>query len=77
LAPGKEVRLKYAYYVTCKEVIKDNNGEIIEIICNYDPESKGGDTSDGRKVKGTIQWVDAETAIPDKKSIIRSIIFCP
>jgi glutaminyl-tRNA synthetase len=66
LAPGKEVRLKYAYYVTCKEVIKDNNGEITEIICNYDPDSRGGDTSDGRKVKGTIQWVDAETAIPTK-----------
>ena len=64
LAPGKEVRLKYAYYVTCKDVVKDDDGEVIEIICNYDPESKGGNTEDGRKVKGTIQWVDAKTSVP-------------
>ena len=64
LAPGKEVRLKYAYYITCKDVVKDDNGEVIEIICNYDPESKGGNTEDGRKVKGTIQWVDAKTSVP-------------
>ena len=64
LAPGREVRLKYAYYVTCKDVVKDDNGEVIEIICNYDPESKGGNTEDGRKVKGTIQWVDAKTSVP-------------
>ena len=57
LAPGKEVRLKYAYYVTCKEVIKDENGEIIEVVCTYDPETRGGDSPDGRRVKGTIQWV--------------------
>ena len=64
LAPGREVRLKYAFYVTCKDVVKDDNGEVIEIICNYDPESKGGNTEDGRKVKGTIQWVDAKTSVP-------------
>ena len=64
LAPGKEVRLKYAYYVTCKEVIKSEDGEICEVICTYDPESRGGDSPDGRKVKGTIQWVDAQKAIP-------------
>lgn len=63
LSPGKEVRLKYAYYVTCKDVIKDEHGEIKELICTYDPESRGGDSPDGRKVKGTIQWVDAATAI--------------
>ena len=77
LAPGKEVRLKYAYYVTCKEVIKDNNGEITEIICNYDPDSKGGDTSDGRKVKGTIQWVDAKTAIPTKVRLYDRLFSVP
>ncbi len=66
LAPGKEVRLKYAYYVTCKEVVKNDAGEITEVICRYDPESRGGDSADGRKVKGTIQWVDAKTAIPTK-----------
>ena len=64
LAPGKEVRLKYAYYVTCKEIIKNEDGEICEVICTYDPESRGGDSPDGRKVKGTIQWVDAQKAIP-------------
>ena len=55
--------LKYAYYVTCKEVIKDEDGEITELICEYDPESRGGGTPDERKVKGTIQWVDSTTAI--------------
>jgi len=62
MSPGREVRLKYAYYVTCTEVIKDADGKITELICEYDPESRGGDTPDGRKVKGTIQWIDASTA---------------
>ena len=66
LAPGKEVRLKYAYYVTCEEFIKNDSGEVTEVICSYDPETKGGDSADGRKVKGTIQWVDAKTSIPTK-----------
>ena len=63
MAIGKEVRLKYAYYVTCREVIKDREGVITEIICEYDPESRGGGTADERKVKGTIQWVDSTSAI--------------
>ena len=62
MSPGKEVRLKYAYYITCTEVIKDPDGKITELICEYDPESRGGDSPDGRKVKGTIQWVEASTA---------------
>lgn len=62
LAPGREVRLRFAYYITCKEVIKDENGEIMELICTYDPESRGGTTPDGRKVKGTIHWVSAAHA---------------
>ena len=66
LTPGKEVRLKYAYYITCKEVVKDENGEVCELICTYDPESRGGDSPDGRKVKGTIQWVDARSAVACK-----------
>jgi glutaminyl-tRNA synthetase len=69
LAPGKEVRLKYAYYITCKEVVKDENGEVGELICTYDPESRGGDSPDGRKVKGTIQWVDAGAAIACKVNL--------
>jgi len=64
MSPGREVRLKYAYYVTCTEVFKDEEGNITELICEYDPESRGGGTADGRKVKGTIQWVDAPTALP-------------
>jgi len=64
LAPGKEVRLKHAYYITCKEVIKDSAGNITELICTYDPESRGGGTPDGRKVKGTIHWVSAANHVP-------------
>jgi glutaminyl-tRNA synthetase len=64
LAPGKEVRLKHAYYITCKEVIKDAEGNVTELICTYDPESRGGGTPDGRKVKGTIHWVSAKYNTP-------------
>lgn len=60
--PGGEVRLKHAYYVTCKEVVKDEMGNVIQLICTYDPNSKGGWTNDGRKVKGTSHWVSAEQA---------------
>ena len=63
LAPGREVRLKYAYYVKCVDVIKDSNGEIKEVHCTYDPATKGGWSADGRKVKGTIHWVSAKHAI--------------
>jgi len=62
-APGKEVRLKHAYYVTCNEVIKDENGEVIELKCTYDPETRGGWSADGRKVKGALHWVSADHAI--------------
>ncbi len=64
LAPGREVRLKFAYYVTCHEAVRDASGEITELRCTYDPESRGGDTPDGRKVKGTIHWVSATHAVP-------------
>jgi glutaminyl-tRNA synthetase len=63
LAPGREVRLRYAYFVTCTEVIKNQAGEITELRCTYDPETKGGNAVDGRKVKGTIHWVSAAHAI--------------
>ncbi len=63
LAPGKEVRLKHAYYITCTEVIKDDSGEVVELKCTYDPDSRGGWTDDGRKVKGTLHWVSVEHAI--------------
>ena len=64
LAPGKEVRLRYACLVTCNEVIKDENGEVLELRCTWDPESRGGNAPDGRKVRGTIHWVSAQHAIP-------------
>lgn len=63
LSIGREVRLRYAYYITCTDFVKDENGEVIELICQYDPETKGGSSPDGRKVKGTIHWVSAEHAI--------------
>ncbi|MDA3904643.1 MAG: glutamine--tRNA ligase/YqeY domain fusion protein [Bacteroidales bacterium] len=63
LAPGREVRLRYAYFIKCEEVIKDDSGNIIELICTYDPLSKGGKSPDGRKVKGTLHWVDANNNI--------------
>ncbi|MBN1651103.1 MAG: glutamine--tRNA ligase/YqeY domain fusion protein [Bacteroidales bacterium] len=59
LAPGREVRLRYAYFITCEDIIKDQAGNITELICTYDPLSKGGKSPDGRKVKGTLHWVDA------------------
>jgi glutaminyl-tRNA synthetase len=63
LTPGREVRLRYAYFVTCNNVIKDNDGEITELHCTYDPASRGGNSPDGRKVKATIHWVSAAHAV--------------
>ncbi len=64
LAPGREVRLRYAYLVTCREVVKDAAGEIVELRCTYDPDSRGGTAPDGRRVKGTLHWVSAQHALP-------------
>ncbi len=63
LAPGREVRLRWAYFITCTDVIKDDAGEIVELRCTYDPATKGGDAPDGRKVKGTLHWVSATDAV--------------
>jgi len=63
LAPGREVRLRYAYFIKCEEVIKDENGAIAEVRCTYDPATRGGDAPDGRKVKATLHWVSAGHAI--------------
>jgi glutaminyl-tRNA synthetase len=62
LAPGREVRLRYAYFIKCEEVIKDDQGNIVELRCSYDPKTKGGNAPDGRKVKGTLHWVSAKDA---------------
>jgi glutaminyl-tRNA synthetase len=64
LAPGREVRLKHAYYVTCVDVVKDEQtGEVVELHCTYDPETRGGWSDDGRKVRGTLHWVSADHAL--------------
>ncbi|MHC4930065.1 MAG: glutamine--tRNA ligase/YqeY domain fusion protein [Planctomycetota bacterium] len=63
LAPGREVRLRYAFFITCNEVIKDDAGNITELHCTYDPQTRGGDAPDGRKVKATLHWVSAEHAV--------------
>ena len=62
LAPGREVRLRYAYFIKCEEVIKDDKGNIVELKCSYDPQTHGGDAPDGRKVKATLHWVSAKHA---------------
>ena len=63
LAPGREVRLRYAYFVTCREVVKDDSGAVVELRCTYDPETRGGNAPDGRKVKATLHWVSAAHAL--------------
>jgi glutaminyl-tRNA synthetase len=63
LVPGGQVRLRYAYVINCDEVVKDDAGNVVELRCTYDPETRGGSTPDGRRVKGTIQWVAADTAL--------------
>jgi glutaminyl-tRNA synthetase len=64
LSPGKEVRLRYAYFITCREVVKDAAGEVIELRCTYDPATRGGNAPDGRKVQATLHWVSATDAKP-------------
>jgi len=64
LAPGREVRLRYAYYITCQEVIKDKAGKVVELHCTYDPATRGGTSPDRRKVKGTLHWVSASKGLP-------------
>jgi glutaminyl-tRNA synthetase len=64
LSPGREVRLRYAYFITCREVVKDAAGEPVELICTYDPATRGGNAPDGRKVQATLHWVSAADAVP-------------
>ncbi|HEY1748412.1 MAG TPA: glutamine--tRNA ligase/YqeY domain fusion protein [Xanthobacteraceae bacterium] len=64
LAPGREVRLRYAYFITCREIVKNSAGEIVELRCTYDPETRGGNAPDDRKVKATLHWVSALAAVP-------------
>ena len=64
LAPGKEVRLRYGYFIKCEEVVTDAAGNVIELKCSFDPATRGGSAPDGRKVKGTIHWVSASESVP-------------
>ena len=66
LSPGTEVRLRYAYFITCREVKKDAAGEVVELRCTYDPATKGGNAPDGRKVKATMHWVSAADSVRRK-----------
>ncbi len=77
LSPGAEVRLKHAYYITCKEVIKDPDGNVTELICTYDPSSRGGWTPDARKVKGTIHWVSAKHNIDAEVRLYENLFTIP
>ena len=64
LSPGSEVRLRYAYFIKCRETIKNAAGEVVELRCTYDPATRGGNAPDGRKVKATLHWVAAQTSVP-------------
>ena len=74
LFPGNEVRLMNAYFVTCTSYEKDENGNVTEIHCTYDPQTRGGDSPDGRKVKGTIHWVNADTALKAEVRLYENIV---
>ena len=77
LAPGREVRLRSAYFVTCREVVKDAAGEIVELRCTYDPATRGGDSPDGRKPKATLHWISASHAMPAEVRLYDYLFACP
>jgi len=77
LSPGREVRLRYAYFITCREVIKDVAGNVVELRCTYDPATRGGNAPDGRKVKATIHWVSAAEAVPAEVRLYNLLFSAP
>jgi len=77
LAPGREARLRYAYFITCREVVKDQAGEVVELRCTYDPATKGGNAPDGRKVKATLHWVSAAAAVPAEVRLYNPLFLRP
>ncbi len=77
LAPGREVRLRYAYFIKCVNVVKDASGQIVELHCTYDPETRGGDAPDGRKVKATLHWVSAAHALPAEARLYSTLFDTP
>ena len=77
LSPGKEVRLRYAYFVTCREVVKNAAGEVVELRCTYDPATRGGNAPDGRKVQATLHWVSAKDAVAAEVRLYNSLFLSP
>ncbi|ETW98587.1 MAG: glutaminyl-tRNA synthetase [Candidatus Entotheonella factor] len=77
LAPGREVRLRYAYFITCVDVIKDDAGQVVELHCTYDPETRGGSAPDGRKVKATLHWVSAAHAVDAEVRLYEPLLQTP
>lgn len=77
MAPGREVRLRYAYFITCNRVVKDAQGKVIELHCTYDPTTRGGDAPDGRKVKATLHWVSAARALKTEVRLYDSLFTKP
>jgi glutaminyl-tRNA synthetase len=77
LSPGREVRLRYAYFITCREVVKDAAGEVVELKCTYDPATRGGNASDGRKVQATLHWVAAADAVPAEVRLYNQLFTRP
>jgi len=77
LSPGTEVRLRYAYFITCREVIKNAHGDVVELRCSYDPATKGGNAPDGRKVKATLHWVAAADAVAAQVRLYNPLFLKP
>jgi glutaminyl-tRNA synthetase len=77
LSPGREVRLRYAYFITCREVVKNPAGEVVELRCSYDPQTRGGNAPDGRKVQATLHWVSAADAVPAEVRLYNQLFVRP
>ncbi|MBV8110203.1 MAG: glutamine--tRNA ligase/YqeY domain fusion protein [Hyphomicrobiales bacterium] len=77
LSPGREVRLRYAYFITCREVVKNRAGEVVELRCSYDPQTRGGNAPDGRKVQATLHWVSAAAAVPAEVRLYNQLFSRP
>jgi len=77
MSPGREVRLRYGYFIICKDVVKNDKGEVVELRCTYDPETRGGNAADGRKVKATIHWVSAQHAVPAEVRVYEQLFATP
>jgi glutaminyl-tRNA synthetase len=77
LAPGREVRLRYAYFITCREVVRDAAGEVVELRCTYDPATRGGDAPDGRRPKATLHWVSGSHAVPAEVRLYERLFIRP